>query len=230
MNTEVLCIVPARVESQRLSGKPLLIKSNLPMFAWVAKAGLTAGFHTMVATADRSILDASRRHGIQCIETLGSFENGTARAMEACRLQNASPRVLINLQADEPGITPEDIRSLAEASLRVPDVCTLIGPECTAEDCQNPHVVKAVVTCNRALYFTRAAVPLARVHIGAYAFNASARERITEGLPHSPLATAENLEQLAWLEAGLSISVCSAASYSPSINTLSDLKCWQDSE
>lgn len=155
--------------------------------------------------------------------------------------------VVINIQGDEPFIQPEQVQALMNCFPT--EIATLVHPftkDDTLEDLQNPNYVKVAIaresshtnsTIGRAMYFSRSAIPYIREaeakdwpgyeqhfrHIGMYAYRADVLQKITQ-LPPSPLEKVECLEQLRWLEHGLTIRVALTNHASIGIDTPEDLQ------
>jgi 3-deoxy-manno-octulosonate cytidylyltransferase (CMP-KDO synthetase) len=155
--------------------------------------------------------------------------------------------VVINIQGDEPFIQPEQVQALMNCFPT--EIATLVHPftkDDTLEDLQNPNYVKVAIaresshtnsTIGRAMYFSRSAIPYIREaeakdwpgyeqhfrHIGMYAYRADVLQKITQ-LPPSPLEKLECLEQLRWLEHGLTIRVALTNHASIGIDTPEDLQ------
>lgn len=216
-----IILIPARMASTRLPGKPLAEIAGKPMIAHVAARAEQSGVgRVVVATDTPEIADAARAAGVEAVVTRGDHASGSDRVFEALKIAdpaNAS-EIVINLQGDLPTIDPRDIQAvLRPLELEQTDIATL-GSEISREDEKtNPAVVKIVgaplvVPAGqqrlRALYFTRATAPWGEGplyhHIGIYAFRRPALERFV-GLPQSALEQRERLEQLRALEAGMRI-------------------------
>lgn len=216
-----IILIPARMASTRLPGKPLAEIAGKPMIAHVAARAAQSGVgRVVVATDTPEIADAARAAGVEAVVTRGDHASGSDRVFEALKIAdpaNAS-EIVINLQGDLPTIDPRDIQAvLRPLELEQTDIATL-GSEISREDEKtNPAVVKIVgaplvVPAGqqrlRALYFTRATAPWGEGplyhHIGIYAFRRPALERFV-GLPQSALEQRERLEQLRALEAGMRI-------------------------
>jgi 3-deoxy-manno-octulosonate cytidylyltransferase (CMP-KDO synthetase) len=172
----------------------------------------------VVAADDGAIVEAVRAAGGRAIMTRADHASGTDRIAEALAKLDPDRRhdIIVNVQGDLPTIEPEAVRAAA-APLADKDVAiaTLATPIRSAEERDNPNVVKAVGTPVgerrlRALYFTRATAPWGEGellhHIGLYAYARAALERFV-ALPPSPLELRERLEQLRALEAGMRIDI-----------------------
>jgi len=228
-------IIPARMASTRLPGKPLADIGGVPMIVRVWARAMQAGIGpVVVAAAEDEIADAVEKAGGHAVLTHPDLPSGSDRIYAA--LQGIDPGgrydTVINLQGDLPALDPAQLRAAA-AALPGHDIATLAAPITDAADLANPAVVKAVVAWapggqkGRALYFSRATVPTGPgehfYHVGIYAYTRGALARFVE-LPPSPLETREKLEQLRALEAGLSIAVARVDAVPLSVDTPEDLE------
>lgn len=230
-----LVLIPARMASTRLPGKPLADIAGRPMIVHVAARAAESGLgRVVVATDTQAVADAVRSNGFEAVMTRPDHESGSDRIFEA--LEKLDPRgeveIVVNVQGDLPTIDPGTIRAalrpLDEASV---DIATL-GVEITREDEKNnPNVVKIVGSPLsevrlRALYFTRATAPWGDGplyhHIGLYAYRRAALERFVSLRP-SPLEKRERLEQLRALEAGMRIDAEIVATVPLGVDTPEDL-------
>ena len=231
-----IVLIPARMASTRLPGKPLADIAGKPMIVQVALRAAESGLgRVVVATDTDAVADAVRAHGFEAVMTSMHHQSGSDRIFEA--LQAVDPRgevdVVVNVQGDLPTIEPQIIsaalRPLEDASV---DIATL-GVEIEREDEKtNPNVVKIVgaplgTSRLRALYFTRATAPWGEGplyhHIGLYAYRRAALERFV-GLRPSALETRERLEQLRALEAGMRIDAEIVRSVPLGVDTPEDLE------
>ena len=227
-------LIPARLASSRLPGKPLADIAGLPMVVRVARRAQQSGASQIVVAADdASIVQACQRHGVQALLTRVDHPSGSDRLAEACaRLGLADDAVVVNVQGDEPLIEPrlidavaELLRQRAEASMG-----TAAHPIATLTDYRNPNVVKVVCDAQGlASYFSRAPIPWARDHaeaawweqpvaqaghagfgplrhIGIYSYRAGFL-RSFPGLAPAPTEAMEQLEQLRALWHGHRIAV-----------------------
>ncbi len=216
---ETLVLIPARMASVRLPGKPLAMIGKKPMIAHVADRARDAGFgEPVVATDAKEVADAVVAHGGRAVMTRDDHPSGSDRIWEALQTLDPDSRVelIINVQGDLPTLDPTIIQKAA-ALMEDPavDIATLTTPIKVEREKTDPNVVKAVgtplsPTRLRALYFTRATAPTGDGplyhHIGLYVYRRSALQRFVE-LPPSPLEKRERLEQLRALEAGMRIDV-----------------------
>jgi 3-deoxy-manno-octulosonate cytidylyltransferase (CMP-KDO synthetase) len=233
---DVLILIPARMESSRLPGKPLVDIAGEPMIVHVLRQALAAGIGPVaVATDSRAIAACVEKAGGQAVMTRADHGSGSDRIFEA--LQSLDPdgraEIVVNLQGDLPTLAPTDIAA-ALSPLADPgvDIATLAAEITDARERANPNVVKVVGSAVapgrlRALYFTRADAPagagISYHHIGIYAYRRAALARFVR-LPASPLEQRERLEQLRALEAGMRIDVTIVAAVPLGVDTAEDLE------
>ncbi|XHC00407.1 3-deoxy-manno-octulosonate cytidylyltransferase [Nitratireductor sp. ac15] len=233
-----LIIIPARMASTRLPGKPLADIAGAPMIVHVARrASESEAGEVAVATNSTEVAAAVQKAGFTAIMTSTDHQSGSDRIFEALDTLDPDGRFenIINLQGDLPTIAPEDIRAVA-GPLNDPqvDIATL-GVEIQDEtEKTNPNVVKIVgapldsdSSRLRALYFTRATAPWGEGplyhHVGIYAYRRAALQRFVS-LPPSVLETRERLEQLRALEAGMRIDAQIVAAVPLGVDTPEDLE------
>jgi 3-deoxy-manno-octulosonate cytidylyltransferase (CMP-KDO synthetase) len=232
-----IVVIPARMASTRLPGKPLADIAGEAMIVRVWRQAMKAGVGpVVVAAADDVIVAAVERAGGRAVLTDPDLPSGSDRVHEA--LNSVDPErqydAVINLQGDLPALDPEAVRKVAAALAESgADIATLAAPISDPSDCDNPHVVKPVVAWNEAgtrghaLYFTRARAPSGSGplfhHVGIYAFTRAALARFV-ALPTSPLERREKLEQLRALEAGMRIEVAYIDAVPLSVDTRQDLE------
>ena len=231
----ILVLVPARMASTRLPGKPLADIAGTPMIVHVMRRAQAAGVGPVVVATDAPEVHACvDSAGGRAVMTRSDHASGSDRIFEA--LGHEDPRgeveIVVNVQGDLPTLTPADVAA-AIAPLEDPavDIGTLAAEISRAEERDNPNVVKVVGTPIapdrlRALYFTRATAPTGEGplyhHIGLYAYRRAALARFVR-LPPSPLERRERLEQLRALEAGMRIDVAIVGSVPLGVDTPEDL-------
>lgn len=242
MNFTVL--VPARLASTRLPGKPLADIAGLPMIVRVARnAARSAASRVVVAADDASIVTACRAHGVEALLTRTDHATGSDRLAEACTLLGLDGTdLVVNVQGDEPLLNPQMIDACAALLAQRPDcvMSTAAHPIDAVGELDNPNVVKVVLdAAGRALYFSRAPIPWWRDarasgaspipsdaplrHIGLYAYQAGFLRRFPQ-LAASPLEHIEALEQLRVLWHGERIAVhVSDSRPGPGVDTPEDL-------
>ena len=233
---DILILIPARMASTRLPGKPLAEIAGVPMIVHVLRRAQAAGIGpVVVATDSPEIAAAVDKSGGHAVMTRADHLSGSDRIFEA--LGKADPgsgaKIVVNVQGDLPTLEPADIaaslKPLADAAV---DIATLAAEITKAGERTNPNVVKVVGTPVgparlRALYFTRATAPSGDGplyhHIGLYAFRRAALERFVK-LPPSTLEQREKLEQLRALEAGMRIDVAIVDTVPLGVDTPEDLE------
>lgn len=237
----VAAIIPARYHSTRLPAKPLQRLGCKCIIEWVYNAVSAVVTDVVVATDDIRIVEEVERFGGRAIMTSSEHRSGTDRCAEALAKMGGSYDVVVNVQGDEPFIRREHIEALL-ACFQNPatEIATLAKPMTEVEDAEaihNPNNVKVVTDRNnRALYFSRAAIPFQRdveqrewtkhhtylKHIGIYAFRPKVLQAVT-ALDTTALERSEKLEQLRWLENGYHISVATTEFATVGIDTPEDL-------
>lgn len=234
----VAIIIPARYGSTRLPGKPLIKINEKPIIQWVyekAKASKLADL-VIVATDDKRIFDAVKEFGGEVQMTSSEHKSGSDRIAEIVE-NNPEITIAINVQGDEPLITPESIDMAIEAVKNddKADISTLIREIKDEEEALNPNVVKVVKDANEfALYFSRSPIPYQRVkeqtpvfaHIGLYGYKKEALFNMTK-MEQSPLEKAESLEQLRALHHGLKIKTATVDYHPVGIDTKEDVEAFQ---
>lgn len=241
--TEFLGIIPARYASTRFPGKPLAMLGDKPMIQWVYERASSLFEHLLVATDDQRIYTAVERFGGKVQMTSPKHSSGTERCAEAAGLYEKQKNLrfshVVNIQGDEPLIQPEQLQTLIDC-FQAPGtgIATLIRQMKEKEELENPNVVKVVVDqLFRALYFSRSPIPFVRstgteqesgniqfyTHIGLYAFQRDVLEQVVK-LPPSALEQAESLEQLRWMEHGITIRTAVTNLPSLGVDTPEDLE------
>jgi 3-deoxy-manno-octulosonate cytidylyltransferase (CMP-KDO synthetase) len=232
----ILILIPARMASTRLPGKPLADIAGRPMIVHVAARAQESGLgRVVVATDAEEVAKAVRRDGFEAVLTRSDHQSGSDRIHEA--LQALDPDgvvdIVVNVQGDLPTIDPAAIRAVfAPLKDNVVDIATLGVEIVRDEERTNPNVVKIVgsqlsPTRLRALYFTRTTAPWGDGplyhHIGLYAYRRAALERFVS-LPPSALERREKLEQLRALESGMRIDAEIVQSVPLGVDTPEDLE------
>jgi 3-deoxy-manno-octulosonate cytidylyltransferase (CMP-KDO synthetase) len=231
-----IVIIPARMASQRLPGKPLADIHGEPMIVHVWRRAMEAGLGpVVVACAERAIAVAIEAAGGRAVLTRPDHPSGSDRIFEAVSLLDPSRRhdVIVNLQGDLPLIDPAAIKaSLLPLANPEVDIATLAAPITDEAELTSLSVVKIAAgfapgaRIARALYFSRLPVPSGAGahyhHIGLYAYRRAALERFVTLAP-SPLEQRESLEQLRALEAGMRIDVALVDSVPFGVDTPADL-------
>jgi 3-deoxy-manno-octulosonate cytidylyltransferase (CMP-KDO synthetase) len=237
---KTLIVIPARFGSTRFPGKPLALVEGIPMVirVWQQCCKSTKAGDIVIATDHADIFSVAEQFGAPVVMTRSDHPSGTDRVIEVMQ-QLGNYDAYLNVQGDEPYIHPELIDSiLTEMEQRQADVVTAVSEIHSVEDLASPHIVKAVrAQSGYALYFSRHPLPyvvdvkaegiLASAqfyrHAGIYGFRKSSLELIS-GMGVSALERAESLEQLRWLENGLSIYAVITEHISRGIDTPEQLE------
>jgi len=214
-----LIVIPARMGSNRLPGKPLIQIAGKRLLDWTYEAAKqVADSMVIVATPDQEIVRYCRSKEIPCRPTRKDHPTGTHRCAEILDQikQDVDIDVVVNWQVDEPLVDPKVVNQLME-SARLRDVCTLVASVWKRD------VVWAAVEHNRAYWFSRARMVDSLGHCGIYIFVPSVLKTLGK-LPTTELSRAESLEQLAWIQDGFEIRVVELRRLPPSVNTFSDVE------
>ena len=200
-----------------------------------------------VATDDERIEQAVKNFGGRVVMTATTHQSGTDRCAEALhKVESATGKIfkaVINIQGDEPFISPVQIELLSSAFSKADtEIATLVKQSDNEQDLFNPNKPKVVVAANgNALYFSRSPIPYLRGvaesewhmkhkfynHIGLYGYRTDILDKITK-LERGVLEKCESLEQLRWLENGYQIAVLETKLESLSIDTPEDLQALKD--
>lgn len=248
-----LGVIPARYASTRFPGKPLAPLGNRTLLeiVWGAAERSEGLDRLIVATDDRRIAEEAERIGAEAMMTAPGHPSGTDRAAEVVRKLGEEYEVVVNIQADEPLVTPTSIDRLLDLYDRSdrPPMATLSEPILTVEELFDPNMVKMIVDRHgRALYFSRSPIPYHRgtgqslgidfrasleghdgklvgflKHPGVYAYAATVLLELDRMGP-SRLEEYEGLEQLRALEAGYEIRVVESDFKSLPIDVPADLE------
>ncbi len=218
---KVVAVIPARYASTRFAGKVLAKDTGKFLIQHTYEQACKARLieKTIIATDDQKVMNAALSFGAECVITSIEHRSGTDRIAEA--VAHMDVNIVINLQADEPDIDPDNIDLLTQSLMDNADypMATLSAEFETAEQVADPNIVKVIVDQNsRAIYFSRCPIPFDRDkagignvrqylrHLGIYAYRKDFLLKITS-LDQSPLEKIEKLEQLRVIENGLPILV-----------------------
>ena len=235
----VVGIIPARYASTRFPGKPLAVIKGKTMIRRVCEQAWKSKLDAVVvATDDVRIADEVMGFGGQYVMTDPNHRSGTDRCREALDLLENQYDAVVNIQGDEPFIDPQQINLLVDLISREDTPLASLAKRIEdEEDLFSPNAVKVVMDKEgKALYFSRNPIPFMRnmertdwlkngvfyQHIGIYAYKAEALRQVAKLQP-TALEVAESLEQLRWIENGLSIRMAVTESVNVSIDTPEDL-------
>lgn len=241
----VVCILPARLESRRLPGKPLREIGGRTLVEWSwRRARSVEGIDVLLVATDSSeVARTVRAFGGRAVLTSSEHPSGTDRVAEAAATDPArSCPIVVNYQADEPFVDPEAVAgAVARVAEGTAEVATVAAPLRSADEWRSSSVVKVVTRRDgRALYFSRSPIPRPREgepdirdqggdratylrHVGIYVYRRDALRRWV-ALSPSPLERIERLEQLRALEDGMEIQVVTGRATEPGVDVPEDLE------
>ncbi|MFZ0276678.1 MAG: 3-deoxy-manno-octulosonate cytidylyltransferase [Candidatus Sulfotelmatobacter sp.] len=229
---KTIAVIPARLASTRLPRKMLREIAGKPLVGWVYEAVRSSSLlsDVIIATDSDQILESCRKHGWKTQMTSATHRSGTERVHEISN--SVAADVYVNVQGDEPLVRPEQIATLLEVMKNASVQVGTVKTPCPAEEIRNPNAVKVVTAPDgRALYFSRATIPFDRdntgppyfKHLGLYAYRKAALDLFVSW-PESTLEKAERLEQLRFLENGISVYVGETPYDSVGVDTEEDLQ------
>jgi 3-deoxy-manno-octulosonate cytidylyltransferase (CMP-KDO synthetase) len=224
-------VIPARMASTRLPGKPLADILGRPMIAWMVEIGRAANAGpVLVAAAEEEVAEAALRAGANVTLTDPDLPSGSDRVYAALEAFDPEGRydIVVNLQGDLPTMRAGDLARAVGALKPGADIATLVSPSADAADRDNPNVVKAIRAADgRCLAFTRAPAPWGEGpierHVGVYVYRREALARFVAA-PPSPLERREKLEQLRALEMGMSIYAEAVEEFPKGVDSPADLE------
>lgn len=232
---KVAVVIPARWASTRFPGKPLVKIAGMTMIERVYRQASKAALvgEVLVATDDERIYECVKSFGGKVIMTGADHANGTERLAEVAST-NPDLDIIVNVQGDEPVISPDTIDAavkplLDDASVQM---STIAAPISNVREIESSTVVKVVTDrFGNALYFSRLPIPCYRdggigkhlAHIGLYVYRRETLLQISSLAP-TELELAECLEQLRALENGISIRVIEVKERSPAVDKPEDLE------
>lgn len=224
MSLSFRVVIPARYDSSRLPGKPLLTFQNKTIIEHVyLNACASEAKSVLIATDDERIADVADKFGAEVCMTGQHHLSGTDRLAEAVRIQGWDENeIIVNLQGDEPQMPAANIKQVALILSECPSASmgTLCYRLSSIEDYNNPNVVKVVMDKNNvAIYFSRSSIPYLKEvnpkilqssnvyrHVGIYSYRVDYLQEFV-GRDQTPLEKIERLEQLRVLEYGDQITI-----------------------
>jgi len=234
---KIVAIIPARLASTRLPNKVLLPLGEMSILQRVFKLAIDSSLfdRVIIATDHRDVLDHCNQNNMECLLTSVDHKSGTDRIAEVAK--NIEADIIINIQADEPflesGVLSKLISIMKSEHVEIGTLCKKIKDQAVLFDYNAVKVVKD--DNNRALYFSRQAIPAHRDipykkwldnsnyyhHLGIYGFRKDSLLKITQ-LPEHPLEQSEKLEQLRWMGNGHAIHIIEVSSNSFGIDSEAD--------
>lgn len=234
-------IIPARYASTRFPGKPLAEIDGKIMIQRVYEQAKKASalHHVVVATDDERIQKAVLDFGGEVVMTSSEHQSGTDRCLEALRQQEMDFEIVVNIQGDEPFISPDQINLILscfhQENTEIATLVKLIEDEKELWNTNKPKVL--MDEDDFAIYFSRQCIPYLRdiekpkwleefnfyKHIGMYAYRAETLAELC-ALKPSRLERAEGLEQLRWIENGYKIKTAITDEEALSVDSPEDLE------
>jgi len=232
-----IIVIPSRMASTRLPGKPLADICGLPMIVHVWKRAVESKVgQVLVAAAETKIAEAIRDHGGDAINTDPNLASGTDRIAQALSMRDPQGQFqfVVNVQGDLPTIEPLAIQRCLGGLVNEPvDISTIAAEITDPADLANPNIVKAIAPLgvHREVAYARDFVRLLPAgepppywhHIGVYAFKREALRRFVT-LPLSKLEGERKLEQKRALENGMRIAVVRVDTVPLGVDTPADLE------
>jgi len=218
---KIIGVIPARFSSTRFPAKVLAKDTGKFLIQHTYERACSAKLleRVVIAADDERVAAAAKSFGADCVLTSPDHQSGTDRIAEA--VADLDVDIIVNLQADEPEIDPDNIDYLARLLMEAEDcsMATLAASFQTTEQVADPNIVKVITDrSGRAIYFSRSVIPYDRDsagvgkvgqylrHLGIYAYRKQFLLEITK-LPQTPLEKTEKLEQLRAIENGYGILV-----------------------
>jgi 3-deoxy-manno-octulosonate cytidylyltransferase (CMP-KDO synthetase) len=225
-------VIPARMASTRLPGKPLADIQGRPMIAWMVELARAANVGpVLVAAAEEEVAAAARRAGAEAVMTDPDLPSGSDRVHAALEAFDPDGRfqVVVNLQGDMPTMHAADVARSVAVLERGGDIATLVSPSNDPADRDNPNVVKVfrAAADGRCLAFTRAPAPWGEGpierHVGIYVYQRYALAQFV-ATPPSPLELREKLEQWRALEIDMTIYADAIEDFPKGVDSPADLE------
>jgi len=235
MKPRIVAVIPARMASSRLPGKPLAKITGLPMIEHVRRRVILCRSidRVIVATCDQEIYDSIKSYGGEVVMTSDLHERCTDRVAEAVESHDAD--IVVNVQGDEPLLVPDHLDALVQPLLDDNLLeCSNLIAEIPEEMASSPNLVKVVFdTSHRALYFSRAVIPSKKKsgsipirffrQLGIIAFRRGFLRRFLD-LPPTPLEAIESCDMMRAVEHGIKVHTIEVDFDKFGVDTLEDLK------
>ncbi|MEA2011501.1 MAG: 3-deoxy-manno-octulosonate cytidylyltransferase [Verrucomicrobiota bacterium] len=232
--TKTIAVIPARYGSTRFPGKPLALIAGKPMIQHVYEKAQQAKQinEVIVATDDDRIKDCVESFGGKIVMTAESHPSGTDRIAEA--VEKSDAKIIVNIQGDEPLISPKIIDQLVCATIKSnAQMGTVAVPiQRSSNEAQDPNIVKVITNSDGyAIYFSRSLIPFMRdgaddcppmKHWGLYSYKRNFLEKFVSW-EQSSLEKCEKLEQLRAVEHGVKILVIKTDKQTYGVDTPEDI-------
>ncbi len=236
--TQTAIIIPARYNSKRLQGKPLIKVCDKPIIQWVWERAIQvkSADRVIIATDNQQIYDCAKSFGAEVEMTSENHKCGSDRIVEVAE-KYPEISYIINLQGDEPMIDTECVEEVIRLIKedKKADISTLLAEINEDDDLDDPNMVKCVKDINGyAMYFSRSKIPYERnigiakfyKHIGIYGYKRKSLFKMTK-FPQPEIEQAESLEQLRALYNGMKIKTAVVKYNSIGIDTIEDLNSFK---
>jgi len=229
-----LVVIPARYQSSRFPGKPLADIHGKSMLrrVWDQCIQAVNPEKILVATDDDQIKSHCQENGMQVEMTSSSCLTGTDRLYEVALKRKSD--IYINVQGDEPLISPNDIKAIIDASQNEPEITFNAMCQINEEDdFRNPNIPKVVTQKDgRLLYMSRAPIPTnkklefekAMKQVCIYAYPRDVLIAFGSLKEKTPLESIEDLEILRLLELGYKVKMIEVSGSSVAVDTPKDLE------
>lgn len=225
-------LIPARMESSRLPGKPLKLIEGIPMIVHVAKRAslYEHASQVIVCTDSAEIILECEKYVVDVINTSNRHRNGTTRIAEAARILNLpADHIIIDVQGDEPLVRPEYIESVHQFLLNTKYGCCV--PFQFLEEFNNKNRVKVISTGDRVLYLTRSDAPTYfstpfggyKKHLSIVGFRHETLQNYVS-LPVGELEAIEHIELLRLIEHQVQVGTFEMNGASIAVDTPEDLE------
>jgi 3-deoxy-manno-octulosonate cytidylyltransferase (CMP-KDO synthetase) len=235
MVMRIIGVIPARWQSSRFPGKPLAHILGKSLILRTYENSLRCKFldEVVIATDDKRIYDHAQEFGAKVFMTSPSCPTGTDRVWEVVAQNFGEAEIIVNVQGDEPCLSPLVVDILVQKILETPSalLTTPVAKITEPQAISSPSTVKCVFDREgRALYFSRSPIPFVRNgkgtyyrHLGVYCFRKTFMQEYVR-LEKTSLQENEDLEQLKILESGYPIHVCVVEDQATGVDTPEDLK------
>ena len=231
LTKKIIGLIPSRISSTRLYQKPLLEINKIPLVIHTyLRAKLSKKISDLyICCDDRSIYDVAKKYGAKVIMTSKKNKNGTERIAEAYEKINKKYDLIIDIQGDEPLISPKHIDTVIENHLKNLNY-DIILPSIITNNIDTPNIVKIVVNQNNeVMYLSRALIPYNfkkktknfLKHLSIISFKPSALKKFKKS-NESPIEKIEGIELMRALEIGLKVKTINLKGGSFSIDVEKD--------
>jgi len=227
-------IIPARYESHRLPGKPLVMLKGIPMVIRTALTCIeTIGKeNTYIATNDSRIEDTCIEYDVNCIRTSSSCLTGTDRVAEAYLKLGKGYKTIVNVQGDEPLVLKENIIKIIETHKAKGGIITGAAKIENEQDFRSYNIVKFAISKETLIYASRAGIPSNKIgefyehfcHVPIYAFDEEELLLFYSRKTKSYLEQIEDVEILRSLELGSKVNISYIDRYYPAVDVKDDIK------